>query len=74
LDWISSICFKHGCGAETICFGSSSASDFQKVSALTFSLVGTCLHGFSIKMLSFHDFFGTNTDFGHLLDPVQDEL
>jgi hypothetical protein len=32
-----------GCGAETICFGSS--------------LVGTCLHSFSIKIVSFHEFF-----------------
>jgi hypothetical protein len=25
-------------------------------------------------MLIFHDFFGKNTDLGHLLDPVQDKI
>jgi hypothetical protein len=31
-------------------------------------------YSFFIKMSSFHDFFGKNTDLDHLLDPAQDVL
>jgi hypothetical protein len=34
--------YKQCCGAETICLGSSSGSDFQKVSALEPALTSAC--------------------------------
>jgi hypothetical protein len=52
------------CGAETICFGSSSGSNFQKVTAP--ELEDTCRHDLQLKKSSFHDFCKIkNTDLSY---------
>ncbi len=62
-------------GAETICIGSSSGSDLKQ-SRLRLQLGRHLFAQLFIKHVNveFSRFVGKNTDLGHLLDPVQNEL
>jgi hypothetical protein len=69
--------FQQCCGVETICFGSRSGSDYQKISALapelapapSIALELPVSIAFILKM-GFSCFLGKNIDLIHLLDPI----
>ncbi len=66
------------CGAKTICFVSSSGSDFQKVSAPapapTQTLWVPVFTAFQWKSRFFSWLLGKNIDLIHFFDPIQHEL
>jgi hypothetical protein len=63
------------CGAETICFGSSSgsSSEFQKF-PLRLQICGYLFAQLLNNNFDFSLFLGKNIDLIHLLDPIQYEL